>query len=56
MSKHGDGGGEFRAGLWSKADVNCTHLIKQSMTASLCIVMVLPKNVKELDPAKSEYP
>ena len=47
--------GWFRAGLWSTADVNCTHLIKQSMTATLRKSMVLPENYPELDPTNSKY-
>ena len=34
VSKHEDRGG-FRAGLWSTADVNCTHSINQSINQSI---------------------
>ena len=57
VSKHGDksdlglGNGRKRV-----STVNCTHLIKQSMTASPRKALVQPKNFTELDPTNSKYP
>ena len=48
--------GRFRAELWSTTGVNCTHLIKQSTTASSRKALVRPKNVTKLDPTNSRYP
>ena len=56
VSKHGDRGGSWLGRLWSKTDVNRTHLIKQPMTASSGKAIVLPMNVTELDPTNSRYP
>ena len=53
MSKHGNE--RFRTGLWSKADVNWTHLINQSMTLSSRKNSGLPKNVPEADPTITRY-
>ena len=39
--------GRFRAGLWSTAGANCTHLIKQSTTASSRNNSSLPKYIPE---------
>ena len=48
--------GRFRAGLWSTAGVNYTHLIKQSTTASSGKEKVLSKIVTELDPTNIRHP
>ena len=58
---HCGGGGsilllEIVYGLWSKARVDCTHLINQSMTASSRTAMVLPKNVTESSRANGRCP
>ena len=50
MFKHGDE--RSKTGPWSKAGVNCTHLINQSTTAP----SVLSRNVLKLDLTKSRYP
>ena len=52
----GTGDGRFRAGLWLTAGANCTHLIKQSMTASSRQATVVPENVPESDHSNVRYP
>ena len=46
----------FRAGPWSAAGANCTHLITQSMTASWGKAIVLPERVVESDHTNSRCP
>ena len=42
-------------GLWSKSGVNCTALIKQSITEWSLKDSSIPKNVPTLDPTNSRY-
>ena len=53
VSKHGD---RSASGLWLTAGANCTHLIKQSMTASSHKAIVLPKKITDPDPTSARYP